>query len=66
MNANQSNNQYRMARKRFFCYGCNQEFNSMAQVLDFGFGEVHCPQCNSDFIEERSSPSETTSIQIPM
>lgn len=67
--SNQESNQYRMARKRFFCYGCNQEFNTMAQILEFGYGEVHCPQCNSDFVEERSEacqPSEPISVQIPM
>ena len=46
-------NSYRMALRRYLCYGCDRQFGTMVNVE--GASDVKCSACGSDFVEELRS-----------
>jgi E3 ubiquitin-protein ligase RNF115/126 len=50
------------ARKQYFCYQCNRTVLLIASVA--AAGELSCPECRGDFLEEVTIPAPTV-IPIP-
>ena len=48
--SNQNSESYRMAQRKFHCYGCDKKFKVMTNVDDYS--EVRCTFCGCDFFEE--------------
>jgi len=52
-NQQSSTESYRMALRRYQCYGCERQFGTMVNVE--GPNDVKCSACGSDFVEEMRS-----------
>jgi DNA-directed RNA polymerase subunit RPC12/RpoP len=51
--------QIRRALRAYHCHGCNREFREMVNLNDLQ--SVRCPNCQSDFFEEKKSFEQAAS-----
>ena len=44
-----------MPHYEFFCHACHKTFSKILNLVDYEEGEVSCPHCGSNDIEQRWS-----------
>ena len=65
MNSLENNNQYRMAKKHYHCYGCNEDLVKMIAINALEQDGLSCDNCGSGFcVIMEDQPLEPLQKQI--
>jgi putative FmdB family regulatory protein len=54
-----------MPRDEYFCHACKRWFSKPPTPSDYKEGDVVCPHCGSDDVEQRTSTVHPTSARKP-
>ena len=44
-----------MPHYEFFCHGCKKFFDKVLSLVDYEAGEIECPHCGSNNVEQQAS-----------